>query len=163
MKQHVYVLVYDHRHGQDISTYATPQAARAARAEIVMTNLEEVFETDARSAITDAYEEDKLDLCYDLYKAAVDDESLTIETCELQSVETLRPFFVADASSGLTHRVRAWPFAETQGILFCGGAFLWQCPRTSELMGFMYIPREPQVVTCLQCIAAENTDEQAPT
>lgn len=163
MKQHVYVLVYSHRHGEDINTFASRKAAQAARAEIVMTNLEEVFEENTRRAIEDAYEANKLDECYDLYKTAVDDESISIEDCELRDAETQRPFIVVDASTGLAHRVRAWPFAETQGVLFCGGAFLWQCARTAELAGFMFIPQEPPVVTCLQCIAAETSDEQAPT
>jgi len=157
MKQYTYVLHYKHRHGENVTTWASLEDAREARAEIIMNNIEdEVSDADVRRAIADAYENDDFMLCHRLYTTEVEDESLEIQESPLRGNETKRPFIVADANTDLAHRVQVWPFAEQAGVLLCGMLFLWQCPQTTTVTCFMYLPKDPPILSCLQCIAAEH-------
>lgn len=157
MKQRVYVLTYRHRNGENVTAWASLEDAREARAEIIMNNFdEEVSDADVRRAICDAYDNDDFMLCHRLYTTEVADESLEIEESELRGNETKRPFIVVDANTDIAHRVRTWPFGEQTGMLFCETEFLWQCPQTQAIARFMYLPRDPPILSCLQCIAKET-------
>lgn len=157
MTQRVWALTYSHRSDTDVSVHASLDAVHEARAEIVMNNLSEVSDLSVRRTIEEAYDNDDYHLCYRIYSAEVEDETLSIDESVLYGAEVKRPFIVVDSNSDLSHRVVTWPFGENTGVLMCGMEFLWQCPRTTEVACFMYLPREPPVLSCLQCIARETT------
>lgn len=157
MTQRIHVLTYEHRHGKDTFAFGTLLEALEARSEIIVNNVDdEVTDVHVNRAIKEAYETDDHALCHSLYTTEVEGESLEIEDCELRGVETKRPFIVVDSNTDIAHRVVTWPFGENTGKLMCEMEFLWQCPRTTEVACFMHLPKEPPVLSCLQCIAKET-------
>jgi hypothetical protein len=164
VSQHIYVLEYRHRHGSDVNVYATREAAYAARAQIVMINLEEVVDDELRQAITDAYEADALDKCYDLYAAAVEDESIYIEDCPLRGAAIDQPCIAVEVDTDLVHRVAILPLAGIAGVLFCTTHFYWHhVEPLNPTIGSCkaYLPKDTRTLTCMQCIAAEQNEQEA--
>lgn len=153
--QQLFVITYSHRHGVDVNVFATEAAAREARAEIVMNNMDEIEDEATKHAIADAYEADKYDECYDLYKTVVDDESIAIDDCSLRGADVRRVFVVVDTATEVAHRVLAWPFAEAHGFMLCGQRFCWHTGDVCIGTCPAYLPKEPRTVTCLQCVAAD--------
>jgi len=164
MSQRIYVLEYSHRHGSDVNVYVTREAACVARAEIVMTNLEEVVDDELRQAIMDAYEADAFDKCYDLYAAAVEDESIYIEDCLLRGAALEKRCIAVEVDTDLVHRVAALPLAGIAGVLFCTTHFYWHpveplVPVVGSCKA--YLPKDTRALTCMQCIAAEQNEQEA--
>jgi hypothetical protein len=161
MTQRVYVIYYEHRHGTDVSAYATQQAANRARADLVMDNLvNEVTDENIITIIKQCYIEGEFDRCYDLYKECVEDENITIEECRLNDASVEGRFVVVDVDSELAHVVALWPYAGEHGLTLCQKHFCWW-REGMERFGICpaYLPHDVRTVTCLECIAGE----QAPT
>jgi len=161
VKQYVHTLVYEHRHGRDMSVFASSDAANLARAVIVMNNLHEIDDPEVRTSIEKAYEDDRFDQCYNLYQEAVEDESMTIEDCHLQGAEVTCRVVVVD-DDGVAHRAALLPFANVPGMLMCVRRFYLTCSHAPESEDIhVHMPKDVPTVTCLGCIAAESY-EAAP-
>jgi hypothetical protein len=76
-KRYVFVLVYRHRHGEDVSVFETEDLAIHAGANIAMDYLHEVAPGDARH-MTDLFKQDKFGDVVDAYVHASGDEQLDI-------------------------------------------------------------------------------------
>lgn len=73
-KNPVTVLIYRHRHGEDVTVYATPHAARQGALRIIADNLHELATLEARQSISKALAaEDPPDDIIELWQDAQDD------------------------------------------------------------------------------------------
>jgi hypothetical protein len=157
--QRVFVIYYEHRHGTDVSAYATHEAALEARADLVMDNLDnEVTDDNLRTIIKQCHREGEWARCYDLYCEQVEDENMTIEDCRLNDAHVNERFVMVDVDTELAHIVALWPYADQHGLALCERPFFWQGEEARDRVR-AYLPKETRLVTCLECIARE----QAPT
>lgn len=163
MSQRTYVLQYIHRHGTDVRVFGTREAAQEARAEIVMVNLAEVTDETAKRAIVDAYEADAFNEVYDIYASVVEDESIYIEDCLFEGAGLKKPCIAVEVDTDLVHRVALLPYAGVAGVLSCTTVFYWHpVEPLVTVVGACraYLPKDPRILTCMQCIAVEQNEQE---
>ncbi len=154
MSQHIYVLRYDHRHGTDITAYASEGLARKARADIAMQWAHELPDEDDAVRIKELYADGEYDEAVALYIESHVDESLDIDDLEIIGADA--GVRVLDANTQLVHHARLLPTARDPGVAACGRFFFWTSTEVSFPVGTqnmkVTLPPEQPPLSCLECI-----------
>ncbi len=154
MSSHVYVLRYDHRHGCDVSAYASEDAARKARADIALQYAHELEGDDDAERIRELHARGEYDEAATLYLESHGDESLEVH--DLEVVGSDAKIRVAEDDTGVVHHAITLPASEWPGTTACNRAFWW----TSQQVTFAavtsnikaWLPRDQPALTCLECV-----------
>ena len=151
----VYVLVYDHAHGTDVSVYATEELAQLARADIVAAWCDDLADKGVTKKIRAALKRGHWASAYGLYEDACrGDERITIESAFVEGAEAPDGFSVVEAHSGLVHLVLTWPSGYELGKTRCGQTYHWPgYDRIGhDLVAWVPLPTQVELVTtCLVC------------
>ena len=150
----VYVLIYDHEHGTDVSVHATEELAIQARADLVRRWCDDVAGAATRKKIRTALRDGRLWEAFLLYEDARPDERMAIESSFVSGAEVWDGFHVVEIDSGLVHRVRMWPSGHVPGETWCGLVYHWTgyAPAAGAILK-TWIPPKAQVATCLMCLS----------
>jgi hypothetical protein len=158
MSQHIYVLRYDHRHGTDISAYASEGLARKARADIALAWAHELPNEDDAIRIRELYADGEYDEAVALYIESHVDESLDIDDLEILGADA--GVRVLDAASKLVHHARLLPTSRDPGITACKRMFWWTSTdvtfvENTQNMKVVLPPEQPPL-SCLECVTHDE-------
>jgi hypothetical protein len=155
MSQHIYVLRYDHRHGTDVTAYASEGLARKARADIALQWAHELPNEDDAQRIAELYADGEYDEAASLYLEGHQSESLELHDLEIHGADAgVRVL----ATSGLVHHARLLPTSRDPGVSACGRMFFWTSTDVSFPVGTqnmkVTLPPEQPPLSCLECLCA---------
>jgi hypothetical protein len=154
----VYVLIYDHDHGTDVSVHATDAMAQEARGEIVARWCDDLADETITKKIRAALDKGHWATAYHLYEDACQgQERMTIETTSVQGAEAPDGFRVVEVDSNLVHLVLTWPSGHEPGETRCEQAYHWPGFNHDDYKEWgalvAWVPKEDQVTTCLACLS----------
>jgi hypothetical protein len=153
----VYVLIYDHEHGTDVSVYATDAMAQEARGEIVSRWCDDLDDAITKK-IRAALDEGHWATAYHLYEDACQgQERMTIEATSIVGSEAPDGFRVVEVDSSLVHLVFTWPSGREPGTARCGQTYHWPGFGHEDYQQWRalaaWVSKEDQITTCLTCLS----------
>lgn len=161
MSQHIYVLRYEHRHGTDITAYATEGLARRAAADIALQWAHELPDEDDAKRIAELCADGEYDEAISLYRENHQSENIEMHDLEILGADA--GVRVLDAHSRLVHHARLLPTSRDPGVAACGRFFFWTSTDVSFPIGTqnmkVTLPPEQPPLSCLECLCADVPDE----
>lgn len=156
MSHHVFVLRYEHRHGAEITAYASEALARKARADLCAQWAHELPTKVDAEKVKELYAAGLYDECASHYLAVHPSESMDIEDLEIMCIDA--GVRVIDAVTEVVHHALILPTSRDPGLSLCQRNFWWSStegvsfPVNTQNMRVTLPPSQPPL-TCLECIA----------
>ena len=159
MKIEVWMLVYQHRHGLDLSGHASELDANRAAAELAAREATKECTAEIALQVQGHYNLGNYGEAITLYMDHVCGETFETRQVYVEG-DVMRGSTVVENGNGVVHMVKAFPMFNQPGDAWCGRMFFWVSASVTLPVNTAifkaHLPEEPKIPSCLSCLGTAH-------
>jgi len=159
MQIEVWMLVYEHKYGMDLSGHASELEANRTAAELAAREAPRECTAEIALQVQGFYSLGAYAEAITLYTEHVDSETFEVRQVFVEG-DVMRGSTVVENGNGVVHMVKAFPALNQPGDSWCGRMFFWVSANVAlpvNTSGFKaFLPEEPRIPSCLSCLGTAH-------